>query len=55
MKNSIFWDITPCSMVKVNRRFGESYLLHLQGLTANQAGSQQHAELLATLYMLVLA
>jgi hypothetical protein len=22
MKNSIFWDITPCSPLKVNRRFG---------------------------------
>jgi hypothetical protein len=22
MKNTIFWDITPCSPLKVNRRFG---------------------------------
>jgi hypothetical protein len=30
--NSImFWDITPCSPLKVNRRFGETYRLHLQG------------------------
>jgi hypothetical protein len=28
---SIFWDITPCSLVKVNRRFGGTYRLHLQG------------------------
>jgi hypothetical protein len=23
MKSTIFWDITPCSPLKVNRRFGE--------------------------------
>jgi hypothetical protein len=28
MKSSIFWDITPCSPLKVNRRFGETYRLH---------------------------
>jgi hypothetical protein len=22
MKGSVFWDITPCGMLKVNRRFG---------------------------------
>jgi hypothetical protein len=22
MKNSIFWNITPCSLLKVNRNFG---------------------------------
>jgi hypothetical protein len=25
------WDITPCSPLKVNRRFGGTYRLHLQG------------------------
>jgi hypothetical protein len=30
MKNSIFLDITPCSLVKGNRYFGGSYHLHLQ-------------------------
>jgi hypothetical protein len=24
MKSSVFWDITPCSPLKVNRRFGET-------------------------------
>jgi hypothetical protein len=29
MMSSIFWDITPCSPLKVNRRFGGTYpLLH---------------------------
>jgi hypothetical protein len=31
VKNTIFWDITPCSPLKVNRSFGRTYLLHLQG------------------------
>jgi hypothetical protein len=26
MKGSIFWYITPCSLLKVNRRFGRTYL-----------------------------
>jgi hypothetical protein len=31
MKIIIFWDITPCSQLSFNRRFGEKYRLHLQG------------------------
>jgi hypothetical protein len=31
MKSTIFWDITPCSLLSVNRRFGGTYRLHLQG------------------------
>jgi hypothetical protein len=31
LKGTIFWDITPCSPLNVNRRFGETYHLHLQG------------------------
>jgi hypothetical protein len=31
MRSSIFWDITPCSPAKVNRRFEGKYILHLQG------------------------
>jgi hypothetical protein len=30
MESSIFWDIQPCSPVKVNRRFGGPYRFHLQ-------------------------
>jgi hypothetical protein len=29
-KSSIFWDITPCSSLKFNRRFGRTCLLHFQ-------------------------
>jgi hypothetical protein len=31
MKSTIFWDITPCSLLSVNRRFGRTYRLYLQG------------------------
>jgi hypothetical protein len=37
MKNSIFWDITPCSLLKVNRLFGGIYRHHLQGRRISQA------------------
>jgi hypothetical protein len=30
-KSIIFWDMTPCSPLSVNRRFGGTYRLHLQG------------------------
>jgi hypothetical protein len=33
MKSAILWDITPCSPLKVNQRFGGTYRLHLQGLS----------------------
>jgi hypothetical protein len=29
--NVMIWDITPCSSLKGNRRFGETYRLHIQG------------------------
>jgi hypothetical protein len=31
MKSIIFWDMTPCSPLSANRRFGGTYRLHLQG------------------------
>jgi hypothetical protein len=46
MKSSIFWDITPCSLLKVNRRFGETCCLHIQCRRISQS-------LLATGFMLV--
>jgi hypothetical protein len=30
-KSTIFWDIAPCSPMKVNRSFGGTHHLHLQG------------------------
>jgi hypothetical protein len=44
-----FWDITPCSPLKVNLRFGGIYSLHLQGRriaaqeTSVKAGGKQSA------------
>jgi hypothetical protein len=31
LKSIIFWDITPCSLLIVNRRFGGTYCLHIHG------------------------
>jgi hypothetical protein len=31
IRNTVPWNITPCSPVKVNRRFGGTYRVHLQG------------------------
>jgi hypothetical protein len=30
-KSSVFWGITPCSLLKVNPGFGGTFWLHLQG------------------------
>jgi hypothetical protein len=40
MKSSILWDIMPCSPLKVNRRFGGKFRLHLQGRRASKARDQ---------------
>jgi hypothetical protein len=40
IKSTIYWDITPCSPLKVNRRFGESFRPHLQVRRTNQARNQ---------------
>jgi hypothetical protein len=37
MKSSLFWDITPCCPLEVNRRFRGTCRLHLQGLRIIQA------------------
>jgi hypothetical protein len=36
----IFWDITPCSTLKANRRFGATYSLHLQGRRISRATNE---------------
>jgi hypothetical protein len=41
MKNSVFWDIVPCSLLKVNWRFGGTCCLQLQGQIISQARNQQ--------------
>jgi hypothetical protein len=30
MKMAVFWDIAPCSLVKIDRRFKGAYCLHHQ-------------------------
>jgi hypothetical protein len=37
MKDSVFWDISACSPLKVNRRFGGTCRLRLQGRRMSQA------------------
>jgi hypothetical protein len=38
MKNAVFWDVTLCSSC-VNRRFGGTYCLHLQGRKISEQGT----------------
>jgi hypothetical protein len=41
MKSCTFWDIILCTPLKINRRFGETYHLHLQGRTSRARTSLQ--------------
>jgi hypothetical protein len=43
MNSTIFWDITPCSPLKFNRRFGETYRLHLQCRKMSRARNQRES------------
>jgi hypothetical protein len=38
MKNTVFWDEAPCNYC-MNRRFGGTYRLHLQGRKIRERGS----------------
>jgi hypothetical protein len=57
MKSSIFWGITPCNPLKVNRRFGLTCRLHLQGRriihVRNQLQASKKPAELVTDFMLV--
>jgi hypothetical protein len=44
MKSSIFWDVTPCSPLKLKRRFGETCGLHLQGRRIGLARNQRKSK-----------
>jgi hypothetical protein len=39
----MFWKITPCSPLQVNRRFGRTYRLHLQVRRISQARNKHEA------------
>jgi hypothetical protein len=43
MESSIFWDITPCSPLKVNRRLGGTCCLHFQGRRISRARNEREA------------
>jgi hypothetical protein len=43
IKSIIFWDITPWSPLKVNRHFGGTCCLHLQGWRISQERNQREA------------
>jgi hypothetical protein len=43
LKSTILWHITPCSKLKVNRRFGGKYRLHLQGRKISWARNQSES------------
>jgi hypothetical protein len=40
-KSTILYDITPCSPLKINRRFGGTYHLHFQSRRISQARNQR--------------
>jgi hypothetical protein len=41
MKNAVFWDVVPCRFC-VNRSFGGTYRLHLQGRKIRERGTSSH-------------
>jgi hypothetical protein len=43
LKSSVFWDITPRSLLKVNRRFEVTCRLHFQGRKIGEARKQHEA------------
>jgi hypothetical protein len=43
MKGSILWDITPCSLLKVNQCFRGTCCLHFQGQRISQVKNQCEA------------
>jgi hypothetical protein len=50
LKSTIFWDITPCTPLKVNRCFGETYCFHLQGRKISRARNQLESRWQADLH-----
>jgi hypothetical protein len=48
MKSIVFWDMTPCSPLSFNRRFGGTYHLYLQGRRNKFSKNQQASRWQAT-------
>jgi hypothetical protein len=42
MKMTVFWDVAPCSLVDVYRRFRGTYCLHHQGDECTDDGGSKH-------------
>jgi hypothetical protein len=49
-ESTIFWDTTPCSPLKVIRRFGGTYRLHLQGRISRARNQRESRALLGTCF-----
>jgi hypothetical protein len=43
IKSTVFWNITLCSPLNVNRRFGGKYRLHIQGRRISRARNQRES------------
>jgi hypothetical protein len=41
MRCTIFWNVTPCNLIEVHRRYRRTHCLHLQGLKVNEVNSKQ--------------
>jgi hypothetical protein len=41
VKSCKFWDITPCGPLKINKYFGGTCCVHLQGRRKSQARNQK--------------
>jgi hypothetical protein len=48
VKSSVFWDVTLCSSLKVNRRFGVTYYHHIQSRNKIQLVSRWQVDLCMT-------
>jgi hypothetical protein len=42
MNSTIFWDIAPCGPLKVDRRFGGLYRLHIQSGIPEDSALHNH-------------
>jgi hypothetical protein len=51
-KSTVFWHITPCSPLKVNRRLGGIYRLHLQGPRISRARNKHESRWQAVGFLL---
>jgi hypothetical protein len=41
IKNTVFWNVMPCSLVEVYQLISGTYCLHLQGRRVSHAGNRE--------------